>query len=203
MSIYWYLVFQFTVKVLLRLLPLVLVMAVLIMLVDIAYSAPVSVSWSLPTQNEDGTAIPSTGDGSLLSTTVEYAACIDGALSSPRISVDINVPTNTWSGNIVTEGDWCFISHVTTVDGITSADSNMAIKTIGEQVLVVIDNVAYVLVKQINRLLLVAIGTIQLGTPCDEAQRILGHHVIDRDLVQYTIENHPDEYVVVAGCGLQ
>lgn len=199
----WYVFWNVLARTLMRLLPFVIVAAFVLAVISIAYSAPVTVSWNLPTQNEDGSNIPNTGDASLVSTTVEYAACIDGALSSPRISFDVAMPGTSWQGSIVTEGDWCFVSHVTNLAGTTSQDSNMVIKTIGPLVLVVIAETAYVLVKQINKMLLVVIGTIPLGTPCDAAQRLLGHHIVDRDLVQYTIANHPDEYVVVAGCGLQ
>lgn len=183
--------------------PPILFVIVLFLIAVAGNAAPVTVSWTLPTLNDDGTVIPATGYASLASVTIEYAACIDGELSDPRLSVDLEPDRTSWNGNIMTVGDWCFTSHVTNEVGISSVDSNIAIKTIIAGILAVSETTAYVLVKQVNKLLLVTIGTIPLGTQCDDTQRILGHNVIDRDLVQYTIENHPDEYVVVALCSIQ
>ncbi len=165
----------------------------------------VILSWLLPTLNEDGTAIPTIGDAALLSTTIEYSICIDGSVGDTRLSVDVPMPDTTWQGSIITPGDWCFQAYVTNVGGISSAPSNIATKTIlpAELFLSVSETTAYVLVKQINRLLLVVIGTVPLNTPCDGTQPVLGKHIVDRDLVQYTIPDHPDEFVVVAECAMQ
>ena len=172
-----------------------------------ADAAPVTVTWTNATLNEDGSTIPATGDLSLASTTVEYAACIAGALSEPQIPTIVLMPAEELVVDIVTPGDWCFVARHTTVGNVDSADSNISVKTIAPPVpmppasLTVIDLVAYTIVKQPDRFLLVAVGTVPADTVCDPNQSANGHYVVPNDAVIWTDPNGPRPVVIVAKCG--
>ena len=162
-------------------------------------AAPVNLTWVNATLNEDGTTIPATGDGALASTTIEYAACVDGALSEPRIPKLVLPAETSVAIHIATPGDWCFEALHTTEAGTASDYSNMVTRTVLDG-LFVTDPAVFTIVKQPGMFFLVHIGTIPVGTECDPGQHVNDHNVVPIDLVQWTIEDHPDTVVVVAAC---
>ena len=172
-----------------------------------ADAASVTVGWDNATLNEDGSTIPATGDLSLASTTLEYAACIAGALSEPRIPTIVPMPAIELTVDIMTPGDWCFVAHHTTVGGTDSGESNIVVKNVPVPIpmppanLTVIDLVAYTIVKQPDRFLLVAVGTVPADTACNPNQSTNGHYVVPNDTVIWTDPNGPRPVVVVAKCG--
>jgi len=170
------------------------------------WAADVTLTWTNATQNEDGSTIPATGDNSLDTTTIEYAACIAGQLSDPRIPVVVDASIETTDISIVTPGDWCFVAFHTNVAGNASGESNIAIKTILPATpnppgfLTVTDLVVYTVVKQKDKFVLLAIGTVAAGTSCNANESVNGHYVVPNDAVQWTAATGPRPIVVVAKC---
>ena len=190
-------------------LPKALRLLILIPFVVIAtplWAGNVTLTWTNATQNEDGSAIPATGDNSLDTTTLEYAACISGQLSAPRLSKTVAASFETDIVSIVTPGDWCFVAFHTNVAGTRSAESNIAIKTILPAVpnppalLTVTDLVVYTIVKQKDKFVLLAVGRVLAGTACNPNESVNGHYVVPNDAVLWTSATGPRPIVVVAKC---
>lgn len=77
----------------------VLVIAVVVALLcltvyNVSNAADVRVSWTNPTQNTDGTAIPATGAGSIATNRVEWGSCVGAAFGTPAGSQSIPVATS-------------------------------------------------------------------------------------------------------------
>ncbi len=112
------------------LLMLVLVSALGLLPKAYADPDPVATSWTLPTQNTDGTTIPATGPDSLDTITIDYAPCLNGELASPRLSKTVAGNVTTTDIQILILGDWCFAAYATNVAGIRSVDSGIATETV-------------------------------------------------------------------------
>ena len=94
-------------------------------------------------------------------------------------------------------GDHTFVATAYNADGEESLLSNAAVKTTGP--LVVQDTTVFTIVKVTNRNLLVVVGTVPLGTECDETESVNGHYVVPIDSATWTGTVRP--LVVVAKCG--
>lgn len=183
-----------------------------------AYAAPVTVTWALPTANTDGSAIPSTGQASLVSTKVEYGTCSGTAFGAKSGEVVVNVPATTATLEIAPASNpYCFRAAVTNAYGNQSAWSNVASKTVplppppppvvpNAPVLSTTITVAYDL-RGISRdgtvLLGRAVGTVDLGTPCIDyayATNKGTYHMVDRSNVKLVRE--PRSPAVVTKCAI-
>jgi hypothetical protein len=110
-----------------------------------AYAGTAIVSWTPPTTNTDGSAIPATGPGSLSSIRVEWGTC-SGTLFGTKIGEVSTSPSFT-SVEVtgLAAGLHCFRAFAKNTYGQESAASNVASKDVP------LENVAPVIQAQSNR----------------------------------------------------
>lgn len=98
----------------------------------LALAAVVSGSWTMPTTNTDGSAIPATGAGSLTGSVMEYGPC--NATRTALASVTGTVPVPTPATSAVTPnlgpGTWCAQVRVSNTYGEASDWSDVKFKVI-------------------------------------------------------------------------
>jgi len=82
-------------------------------------------SWTLPTQNVDGSTIPATGDGALQDVRIY---CAKGSTPTPALAPKaiVNVPVTSWQSSNAdwTPGDWSCVATATNNLGEESAPTN-------------------------------------------------------------------------------
>ncbi len=132
-----------------------------------AATPPPLATWTLPTLNTDGSSIPASGPGSLVSVRIEYGSCSGAAFGTKAGEVVVALPTASKSfTNLTAPGVYCFQMYVMNTYNVESDVSNVATKTIaptkpGTGVLTVTKNVFQ---KHGGDILFV--GTVALKTPC-------------------------------------
>ena len=155
-----------------------------------------TVSWSAVTACVDGSAVvncPISG----------YR--VYGATQGAPKTVVANVTAAELSAAFtsVPPGVWCY--DVTALSGaVESAHSVETCKTVvpvapAPPSLVTVTVAVYDIRKSTDKLTLVAVGTVPLGTPCKTTMGANGQHVVPRAAVTWTSTTHP--LVVVAECG--
>lgn len=187
-------------------------LALLALAAPAAWGATVTVSWVLPTQNTDNSVIPLTGSGALAESRVEYGPCTSsGGLASVENQVNVPAPGNTTQVNGFVGGETvCFRVRVANNLGVVSEPSNVVSKTFDAPkprppVLTTVATVAYEidLDRRGNIRLARRVGTVELGTPCQDVpldtQRGTVYPV---DLHYVTLDRTPRSSWVVARCGL-
>lgn len=87
------------------------VLVVLAALATAAQAGTATVSWTNPTQNTDGSAIPSTGPGSLTSTRIEWGTCSGTAFGSRAGDMVVNQPATSGVVQNLAPGTWCFRAY--------------------------------------------------------------------------------------------
>lgn len=175
---------------------------------NVSEADTVSLSWQNATQNTDGTAIPATGDAALDVTVLSYSECDPGDVLKPiRTTLEVPATVLGFTVEMTTPGDFCFAAYHRNVAGTWSALSNVAKKTVVgvppvEPPLVdpkVIDTRAYSVAKIDDGFLLIVIGSVPLGTPCDINQTVNGKYAVPHTEVTFSGIN--DSGTVVADCG--
>ena len=140
-----------------------------------AFAADAVVSWTNPTQNTDGSAIPASGAGSLTGTRVEYGTCNGTAFGSSAGSVTVNAPATTVTiPGFAAGATNCFRAFARNTFGNESLASNVVAKTFptptpNPPVLSATITVAYELngIKNDGTIMLGrAVGQVELGAPC-------------------------------------
>lgn len=109
-----------------------LIFALCIAFTPLVHAAILHASWTNATKNTDGTPIPTTGDGRIISTDIEYGKC--NATKDGIVSVAGNIAV---TGTVTTAdtpdlppGDWCaHAAHINSYN-VSSDWSNIAVKTI-------------------------------------------------------------------------
>ena len=168
-----------------------------------AGAADVTVTWTHPTQNTDGTALPL---ASIASTRVEYGSCSGSAFGTKAGEVTVTAPGTTATITLA-PGTHCFRAYTRTVaaaGGLESGPSNAASKVVpfpppNPPVITVVNIVAYEIQyhpvhgPRLGR----NVGTVPLGTACGVA--ITGdYHEVPLDAV--TLSKMPKSAIVVAQC---
>lgn len=174
-----------------------------------ATGAVATLTWILPTQNEDGTTIPASGSGSLVETRIEYGTCTSGGgFANKTGQVVVPVPVTSVEINSFSAGQTvCFRAIAKNMAGQESAPSNVAMKTFAPSPpkppsLSVIETVAYEV--QFNKRgyrLAKAVGSVPLGTECGvliTSKRGKNYYEIGLDKV--TLSQMPSSAIVVAAC---
>lgn len=171
-----------------------------------ALAGEAALSWELPTQNTDGTAIPATGPDALNHVRAEWFACTSSTQAWPTtpVSAQIAYPGTSYTVTNLPAGLWCFRVFAVNNAGAESSPSGVGTKQIAPSVpnppvLTVTQDVAYYLIMQENRYVLLPVGTVAVGTACDETQSVLGHYVVPRASVTWYGTVRPQ--AVVARCG--
>lgn len=98
--------------------------------IDFARADTVTATWTNPATNNNGTAIPATGPGSLTSARLEYGTCsAPGVFGTKAGEVVRNMPVTTVTLNL-DPGTTCLRVRVTNTFGFESAPSVVATKTV-------------------------------------------------------------------------
>lgn len=151
-----------------------------------------TLSWSVPTQNEDGTPLTDLKGYKIFYGTMppDYPNEID--VSNPA--------TTVYVVENLAPGDYHFVMTAYNEAGTQSGLSNGATKTIPPPPgpLLVFEDIVYTVVKQTDEFVLIPVGTIAVGTPCDETQAVNDHNVVPAD--QMTPFGSVVPLVVVAKC---
>jgi hypothetical protein len=97
-----------------------------------AHAASVSLSWQLPSQNVDGTPIPSSGEGRLEHTRVEWGTCgSNGTFGTSQGSRTFQMPaTSGVIPDLVAGTTYCFRAFVQNSYGEVSEASNIVARVI-------------------------------------------------------------------------
>jgi len=178
-----------------------------------AHGADLNLSWTNASTNVDGSAIPTdiTDISSLKTTELEYGSC--GVADIPTGTLTTVIRTTTVPGKAetttitVTPGTWCVHARHQNLGNVYSDWSVSKSKTVLETPntpnppggLTVTEMVAYTLVKQSNRFVLLPVGTVPGGTLCDSSQTVNGYFVVPTEAVTWSGTIRP--VVVVAKCG--
>ncbi len=94
------------------------------------FAAPVPVTLTYPTKNTDGSTIPATGAGSIMSWRAEWGTCVAGAFGvkagdSPTVAAPATLVTLN-----LTPGTYCIRSYVKNTFGRESGPTNVAQVTV-------------------------------------------------------------------------
>jgi len=176
---------------------------ILIALCFLSYQAGAGeaiLTWTAPTQNTDGTP---------LTDLAGFKIYIGTTAGGPYpVSVDIADPaaTTVTIPNLTAGSTYWFVSTAyNSAATVQESDhSNEVSKTIPFPTpmppsgLTVQDLTVFTIVDQVNRFVLLPVGTVPVGTPCITAETVNGHHVVDRALVNWSGDIQP--VVVVANC---
>lgn len=107
-----------------------LALALLALFASSAFAGSAVVSWTNPTQNVDGSSIPASGAGSLVSTRVEVGTCSGTAFGTRISEVVVPAPATSTTIDNLAPGPHCFRAFSRNTFGQESAASNVAAKTI-------------------------------------------------------------------------
>jgi hypothetical protein len=157
-------------------------------------------NWTAPTQNTDGTPLTDLAGFKI------YLGTTQGG--PYPVSIDVADPTATsFTVPNLTEGTtYYFVSTAyNSADPVQESDfSNEATKTIPPLVpmppsgLTVQDLTVFTIVDQVDKFVLLPVGTVPIGTPCIAGQTVNGHYVVPRAEVNWSGDIRP--VVVVANC---
>lgn len=161
-------------------------------------------TWTLATQNTDGTAIPASGPTSLASTRVEWGTCSGSNFGTKAGEQVVAKPATTYTITNLAPGTYCFRAYSRTVAGVESAPTNVVSKAILQAPpnppgnLAVADLVVYQVIGTPDAFALLPVGTVPAGTACDPSQSINGRYAVPRAAVTWYGSVKPQ--VVVAQC---
>lgn len=107
-----------------------LVVLFTVALCSVAHAADAALSWSLATQNTDGSAIPASGAGSLTATRVEWGSCSGTAFGTKAGEVTVPTPATTTTVTGLGVATYCFRAFSRNTYGVESAASLVVSKTV-------------------------------------------------------------------------
>ena len=142
----------------------------LLLLPVLALANTATVTWTPPTTNTDGSAIPASGAGSIASYRVEWGSCVSGAFGTKAGEQVVTAPTTSLVVTPLTAGQtYCFRAYAKNTFGAESGPSSVASKLIPPPVpnpptIVTVATVVYDVRTNgsIGRL----VGRVPLGTEC-------------------------------------
>jgi hypothetical protein len=106
----------------------------LFFLCGVALADTATVSWELPTQNDDHTPIPAAGPNSLLGTTVEYGSCsAPGVFGTKQGEKFVAAPATTTQIDLAEPQTYCLRASVKNASGAVSGFSNVATKVVAAE----------------------------------------------------------------------
>jgi hypothetical protein len=152
----------------------------------------VNLTWVAPTQNTDGTALTD------LAGYMIYYDTVDGGPYPNGIQItDETATTHTITG--LAEGTYYFVATAYNSTGQESDWSNQASKIVVAVPtgLRTITPQAYGWITITDKLIIAPIGTVPIGTLCDESQNILDKHVVP--VAEVTFAQGGAEQLVVLG----
>lgn len=161
-------------------------------------------TWTLATQNTDGTAIPASGPGSLTGTRVEWGSCSGSSFGTKAGEQLVAKPAVTYTVTNLAPGTHCFRAYSRNTYGQESAPTNAVQKVIAPPVpqppgtLTVAATVAYQVIGTPNAFAMIPVGTVPADTVCDSSQSVNGYYAVPREAVTWYGSVHPQ--VVVSPC---
>lgn len=175
-----------------------------------ANGADAELTWTNPTQNTDGSAIPASGTGRLLLIRIEYGTCSGTApnytFGTKAGEATFNAPAT--SGTIpghLAGTTVCFRAYSRLANLIESDPTGVVYRVFAPAKpqpptnLGVTEQVAYAVVKRRDGFVMLPVGTVPASTVCDTSQSVNGYYVVPRAAVTFSGSVQPD--VVVATCG--
>lgn len=172
-----------------------------------ALAADVAVTWTQPTTNTDGSAIPATGPGSIASNRIEWGTC-NGTAFGTKVGERVVSPVAT-SATVTGLGPatWCFRVYATNTYAQESAASNAAQRVVNPPT----PNPPVVTQATIARLwrhgVQREVGRVALNVPCGTLKydgRKADWHTVPRETVALNRRGQrlPSSAVIVAKCGV-
>jgi len=173
-----------------------------------------TLTWTNATSMTDDSLIPTdvSDPNSLAKTEIEYGTCsVVNVPEEPYTTVVVDTTTpgaqESFKIDTIEPGVWCVWAKHQLKNGVYSAYSAPVSKTILDTPVVpdpptdfnTIETIAYTLVKQIDRFILLPVGTVAVGTKCDPTQYVNGYYVVPITSVTFSGTVRP--VVVVAKCG--
>lgn len=108
-----------------------LIVALFLLLPLAAHAASVEITWQHPTQNVDGSSIPATGPGSLVSTRVEWGTCSGSSFGTLQGSQTVTAPaTSATISGLSAAATYCFRAFSRNTFGEESTTSNVVARQI-------------------------------------------------------------------------
>lgn len=156
-----------------------------------ASAGDAALTWTLATQNTDGSAIPASGPTSLASTRVEWGTCSGSNFGTASGQQTVATPATTYTITGLAAGTWCFRAYSRTVAGLESAPTNAVTKTILQAPpqppgnLTVAALVVYQFIGTDDAVALLPVGTVPAGTACDPLQSVNGRYAVPRAAVTW------------------
>ena len=169
-----------------------------------ANAGDAALTWTLATQNTDGSAIPASGPTSLAATRVEWGTCSGSNFGTASGQQIVATPATTYTITGLAAGVWCFRAYSRTVAGLESAPTNAVTKTILQAPpqppgnLTVAALVVYQFIGTTDAIALNPVGTVPAGTACDPSQSVNGRYAVPRAAVSWYGSVRPR--VVFAQC---
>lgn len=174
------------------------VLAFALNLLPAAHGADVSLTWTAPTQNTDGSALTN------LQSYKVYRAATQAGLATAPVLATVPAPASGYHDLTAGVGTWYYSVTARSAAGVESIQSNSVSVTIVPPAPNPPGNlnatrVAYTILKQPDRLVMIPVGTVAANTPCDTSQPVgTGYYVVPNAAVTWTGTTRP--VVVVAQC---
>lgn len=168
--------------------------------VNEAHAGSLQATWTAPTSNTDGTAIPATGAGSITKYTLYYGLCVGSALPATPTKLDVTALTVTVSG--LAPGTWCTAVTATNTFGQESAQTNVATKVILAPTpnppgnLTLASSTVFQAIGTLAGLQMLPVGTVGADAACDG-----GNYVVSQGTIFYKIQRTDTTHPAVSWFG--
>jgi hypothetical protein len=171
-----------------------------------AMAADLNISWTLATQNTDGSAIPATGNGSLTGTRIEWGVCDGVAWGGKTGERVVPAPGTSTVVTGVEPGTWCVRGYSVNTYGTESVASALVSVTKDPPtpkppVMIALAGATAFELKTLGNgqiRLGRAVGTVTQDTACILQFPDENHWIIDKAHVQF--DKTPKSFMVVAEC---
>lgn len=170
-----------------------------------AFAGDATLTWTNPSMNTDGTAIPASGPGSLTDITVFYGFC-DTPLTEQMVVPSLGAGTS--QSSVVSNlepGRWCFALTAKNTYDAESARTGEVFKVIEVPVplppVFTQESVAYEVTQKGNGDVKLGrrVGVVAYGVPCQGQPILDDYYVVSQDYVLLTKEPRSSEVVVRCG----
>jgi len=139
-------------------------------------------TWTHPTQYEDGTAVPA---GTLVRTSLIYGICnatSNGLLATPApVTVTVPYPATTHTITGLGNGKWCFAarSETATEQSVWTGYvwKDVILKPKPPSGLTVVATTGFMAIRRENSYVMLPIGQVPAGTPCDSNNGVIANGV--------------------------
>lgn len=162
-----------------------------------AHAETVTLTWTNATLNTDGSDYTDPDF-----TRLYYGLCEASDVPADPLIQLAPHPDESLSTDL-SEGEWCFRATHVNSQGEESDRSNLATFTVTQPAppgnLIVTEQTAYAISQSNDRLVLFPVGTIPVGTPCDDTMTVNGKYRVDKNTM--TPAGNVDPPVVLAECG--